>query len=156
MPIFRPKSSKFIIFGLVPKSPIHIGLISAKNPESNISHLGPFKARNLARHMAADTTADDTLAKRYYRSKHAHYPWHFSGEGTFLPVLLRTADIHTFTTSKLDWSQQVIGTVPSSQANIAHTIPLTANKHRNIYLPLSQIPISVLSFFLTTLWYQWP
>jgi len=29
--------------GLVPKSPIHIGLISAKNPKPNISHLGPFK-----------------------------------------------------------------------------------------------------------------
>jgi hypothetical protein len=30
--------------GLVPKSPIHIGLISAKNLKPNISHLGPFKS----------------------------------------------------------------------------------------------------------------
>jgi hypothetical protein len=33
----------FEFLSLVPKSPIHTGLISAKNPEPNISSLGPFK-----------------------------------------------------------------------------------------------------------------
>jgi hypothetical protein len=30
-------------FGLVPKSPVHIGLIYVKNPKPKISCLGPFK-----------------------------------------------------------------------------------------------------------------
>jgi hypothetical protein len=33
----------FGFFGLVPKSPIHTGLIYVKNPKPNISCLGPFK-----------------------------------------------------------------------------------------------------------------
>ena len=42
MAIFRPKPSQIFFFGLVPKSPIHIGLIYVKNPKPNISCLGPF------------------------------------------------------------------------------------------------------------------
>ncbi len=37
--------------GLVPKSPIHIGLISAKNPKPNISHLGPFKCLRISSYI---------------------------------------------------------------------------------------------------------
>ncbi len=40
MVIFRPKPFQIFFFGLVPKSPIHIGLIYVKN----ISCLGPFKS----------------------------------------------------------------------------------------------------------------
>jgi hypothetical protein len=43
MAIFIPKPSQIFFFGLVPKSPIHIGLIYVKNPKPNISCLGPFK-----------------------------------------------------------------------------------------------------------------
>jgi hypothetical protein len=43
MAIFRPKPSQIFFFGLVPRSPIHIGLIYVKNPKPNISCLGPFK-----------------------------------------------------------------------------------------------------------------
>ncbi len=43
MAIFRPKPSQIFFFGLVPKSPIHIGLIYVRNPKPNISCLGPFK-----------------------------------------------------------------------------------------------------------------
>ncbi len=42
MAIFRPKPSQIFFFCLVPKSPIHIGLIYVKNPKPNISCLGPF------------------------------------------------------------------------------------------------------------------
>jgi hypothetical protein len=37
-----PKPNFFGFLGLVPKSPIHIGLILAKIPRPNISRLGPF------------------------------------------------------------------------------------------------------------------
>jgi hypothetical protein len=43
MSIFRPKPFQIFFFGLVPKSPIHKGLIYVKNPKPNISCLGPFK-----------------------------------------------------------------------------------------------------------------
>jgi hypothetical protein len=43
MAIFRPKPFQIFFFGLVSKSPIHIGLIYVKNPKPNISCLGPFK-----------------------------------------------------------------------------------------------------------------
>jgi hypothetical protein len=43
MAIFRPKPFQIFFFGLVPKSLFHIGLIYVKNPEPNISCLGPFK-----------------------------------------------------------------------------------------------------------------
>ncbi len=43
MAIFRPKPSQIFLFGLVPNSPVHIGLIYVKNPKPNISCLGPFK-----------------------------------------------------------------------------------------------------------------
>jgi hypothetical protein len=43
MAIFRPKPSQIFFFGLVPMSPIHIGLIYVKTPKPNISCLGPFK-----------------------------------------------------------------------------------------------------------------
>jgi hypothetical protein len=39
---FRPKSSQIFFLGLVPKSPIHIGLIYVINPKPIISCLGPF------------------------------------------------------------------------------------------------------------------
>jgi hypothetical protein len=45
MAIFRPKPSQIFFFGLVPKSPIHIGLIYVKNPKPNISCLGPFNKK---------------------------------------------------------------------------------------------------------------
>ncbi len=43
MAIFRPIPSQIFFFGLVPKSPVHIGLIYVKTPKPNISCLGPFK-----------------------------------------------------------------------------------------------------------------
>jgi hypothetical protein len=43
MAIYSSKASQFWIFVLVPKSPIHTGLIYVKNPGPNISCLGPFK-----------------------------------------------------------------------------------------------------------------
>jgi hypothetical protein len=43
MAIFRSKPSNFGFFVLVPKSPIHTGLIYVKNPKPYISSLGPFK-----------------------------------------------------------------------------------------------------------------
>jgi hypothetical protein len=49
MAIFRPKPSQIFFFGLVPKSPIRIGLIYVKNPKPNISCLGPFKGKNSSR-----------------------------------------------------------------------------------------------------------
>jgi hypothetical protein len=42
MAIFRPKPSQIFFLGLVPKSPVHTGLIYVKNPKPNISCLGPF------------------------------------------------------------------------------------------------------------------
>ncbi len=46
--------------GLVPKSPIHIGLICVKNPKPNISRLGPFKAAVviIAARAAVDTDSE--------------------------------------------------------------------------------------------------
>jgi hypothetical protein len=41
MAIFWPKPSQIFFLGLVPKSPIHNGLIYVKNPKPNISCLGP-------------------------------------------------------------------------------------------------------------------
>jgi hypothetical protein len=52
MAIFRPKPSQIFLLGLVPKSPIHIGLIYVKNPKPNISCLGPFKTNETQRKVS--------------------------------------------------------------------------------------------------------
>jgi hypothetical protein len=52
MAISEPKPYTFGIFGLVPKSPTHTGMLCVKTQEPSISSLGPFNnlhAKNLRR-----------------------------------------------------------------------------------------------------------
>ncbi len=58
MAIFRPKPSQIFFFGLVPKSPIHIGEIYVKNPKPNISCLGPFNLVLYESSMQKDSNPD--------------------------------------------------------------------------------------------------
>jgi len=74
MAIFRPKPSQIFFFGLVPKSPIHIGLIYVKNPKPNISCLGPFKKDKVewkirGKHARESIVNDDRKAERRNRMK---------------------------------------------------------------------------------------
>jgi hypothetical protein len=48
--IFKPKPSKIVFFGLVPRSPTYTGLICVKTLEPNISSLGAFKLASHSQH----------------------------------------------------------------------------------------------------------
>jgi hypothetical protein len=65
MAIFRPKPTQIFFFGLVPKSPIHIGLIYVKNPKPNISCLGPFKKMKLFLLPLLGSTPHPPIANKY-------------------------------------------------------------------------------------------
>jgi hypothetical protein len=52
MAIIKANHQLFEIFGLLPKSLIQTGLISAKTSEPNISSLGPFKQMPLKKAIA--------------------------------------------------------------------------------------------------------
>ena len=76
MAIFRPKPSQIFFFGLVPKSPIHIGWIYVKNPKPNISCLGPFKDTYHSNHTVIERLyGQSTLPACTVCSKKLCFAW---------------------------------------------------------------------------------